>query len=59
MKAANCNFYLMHYKIAVNIIICVLNKAQRENMHVMSPGRQFLHISAYFCICAAILRGNE
>ena len=23
------------------------------------PGRQFLHISAYFCIRTAILRGNE
>ena len=23
-----------------------------------SPGRQFLHIPAYFHVCAAILRGN-
>ena len=30
-----------------------------ESVHVTSPGRQFLHISAYFRICTAILRGNE
>ena len=30
-----------------------------EGVHATSTGRQFLHISAYFRICAAILRGNE
>ena len=30
-----------------------------EGVHVTSPGRQVLHISAYYRIRAAILKGNE
>ena len=30
-----------------------------EGVHVTSPGRQVLHISVYYRIRAAILKGNE